>query len=298
VEFRHLIRVFGPSWLKTDLVTTPDGVEHKVDARPPYALLSLLDLLRLRLRYGIRARMPGLAPVDALQYVGRGLDTLQGPSESIAAYRLRLQTAIDDKRLAGTAWPLLRQLQSYCSPYPVRVRLVNEHGHFYTRDRDGTESRFRYSAWNWDNGRANALAKGYVRNRIGPGGISVPSPAIPWSQFWIIMYPTTGTPSQPWQRKKWNDGGQWGDGKGTWGSTATHGDVFAIRRIIRRWKPAGSRCVSIIISFDDTAYDPATMTAPIDGTWARAPKLVDGVLVNGRDPNSLFWDGTLPGSVL
>lgn len=293
MEWRRLVSVFGPRWLARDQIRLADGELYDLDARVPYALLTLLDIIRLRLRYGVRARMPGLAPIDALQYIGRGLGIFQGPDESTDAYRVRLISGIDDKRLAGTPWPMLRQLRGFLTPHAVRVRIVNEHGHFYTIDRDGTESRVRYTAWNWDNGRANALAKGYVRKRAN----GVVGPAIPWSRFWVIIYPTTDATPQPWQRKKWGDGHTYADGT-TWGSTATAEEVFGIRRIVRNFKPLGSRCVSIMISYDDTAYNPAALTAPIDGTWARAGKLVNGTLVNGRDANTLFWDGTLPGSVL
>lgn len=294
MQWRDLVNTFGPRWLTRDTIRMPDGSEVEVPARVPYALLMLLDLVRDRLRFGMRARMPGLAPTDALQYIGAALGVFQGPDESVDSYRQRLITAIDDKRLAGTALPLLTQIRGYCTPHAVRVRLVTDHGHFYTLDRDGSFSRYRYSAWNWDNGRADALAKGYIRKRAN----GVTGPAIPWSRFWVIIYPTTGAPTQPWQRKTWNDGHTWNDGT-TWGSTATPENVFAIRRIVRRFRPDGSRCVSIIISFDDTAYDPASSAPPLpDGTWKKTSKVVNGVLVNGRDPNSLFWEGTLAGAPL
>lgn len=297
----RLGKVLGPSWFVTDKITMPDGTVVEVDNRVNYTWLLMKDFAQQRLRYGVQARMIGLAPTDALTYIGRALDTPQGPSESTDAYRARLTTAIDDKRLAGTAWPLLRQIRGYCSPHLVRVRLVNEHGHWYTLDRDGTQSTHRYSAWNWDSGRANALQLKTLRHRANAPAVF--SPAIPWSKFWVVIYPTTGAPTEPWQRDgTWGDGQTWGDNGETWGSTATLDDVFAIRRIVRRWKPIGSRCVSIIVCFDDTDFDPASAAPPLpDGTWTYAGKYdpsTPGRCVPARSSNALYWEGTTQGAPL
>lgn len=299
MNWRDLAKYMGPGWFVKDQITLSPGVTKEVDNRALYAFLLMLDTMKQRLRYGVEARLTQWAPVDALQYIGAGLDTIQGPSESIAAYRARLQTAIDDKRLAGTAWPLLRQIRGYCSPYAVRVRLVNEHGHWYTIDRDGSQSTYRYSAWDWDGATAFALKTGATRVR----GNGVSGPAIPWSRFWVVIYPTTGSPSQPWQRDgTWDDGSTWDDNGQTWGSTATPDDVDAIRKIVTRWKPMGSRCVSIIISFSDTDFDPTTTAPPLaDGTWKWAGKYstsTPGVRVNARSTNAIFWDGTSVGADL
>lgn len=299
MNWRDLVKFLGPSWLVKDAVRFTDGKTREVDSRVLYAIHLMFDAQLQRLRYGVQARLTQLAPVDALQYIGSSLDTIQGPSESVAAYRARLQTAIDDQRLAGTAWPLLRQVRGYCSPYAVRVRLVNEHGHWYTIDRDGTQSTYRYSAWNWDNGTKLALQLQIPRNRAD----GTPSLAIPWSRFWVVIYPTTDATPQPWQRDgTWGDGSTWGDNGQTWGSTATAGDVDAIRKIVTRWKPQGSRCVSIIICFSDTDLNPTSTAPPLaDGTWKWAGKYdpsQPGHRVAARSNNAIFWDGSSPGAAL
>ena len=290
-QLRNRVKFLGPPWLTSDKIRMPDGTEKDSDSRLLYSVALMFDALRARLHYGMLARTPDFAPEDALPYVGKGLDMPRGPSEPLESYRARLKGGIDDKRLCGTAWPMMRQIRGYCTPHAVRVRIVNEKGHFYTIDRDGSMSRYRYSSWNWDN--ATVLAKLLKLTRVRAGGSL--GPALPWGRFWVIIYPTTGSPTQPWQRDgTWGDGSVWGEDPGTWGSTATVGDVFAIRRIVRRWKPDGSRCVSIIISFDDTAFDPASSPLP-DGTWkdhAKFDPAHPGRMVPARNPNAIYWGGT------
>jgi hypothetical protein len=298
--YRRIINRFGPGWLTRDLLQLPDGPPREVDSRAFYASMLLMDWAATRLRAGISARfIRSSSPDDALAYAGKGLDVIRGPDENRDSYIARLQTAIDDKRVAGVSWKMLSQIRGYCTPHAVRVRIINSHGNGYTIDRDGTQSVYRHGAWNWDNAKANALKLGLTRTRLN-GDVS---PAIPWSRFWVVIYPTTETPSQPWQRDgTWGDGSVWGDDGTTWGSTATPGDVFAIRRIVTRWKPLGSRCVSILICFDDTALDPSFTAPPLaDGTWMWASKYdpsSPGMRVPARDSNCLFWDGSTPGSPL
>lgn len=300
MQWRDLVKWMGPSWLTKDsfVIQKAQGPVEG-DSRLLRTLMSMFDVQRRRLQFGVQARLTQVCPYDALQFVGRNLDTWQGPNESVAAYRARLQTAIDDKRAAGTAWPLLRQIRGYCAPYAVRVRLVNDHGHWYTIDRNGTQSTYRYSAWNWDNAKALAIQTNTTR-QTAFGNIQL---AIPWARFWIIIYPTTTTPTQPWQTDgTWGDGQKWGDNGQTWGSTATAGDVQAIRRIVQRWKPLASTCVSIVVCFNDTDFNPSTTAPPLpNGTWKWAGTYSGsrpGVLVSGRGAGHLFWDGSAPGAPL
>ena len=287
--FRRLVPNLGPRWFVKDELAL-NGQKYETDSRLLYTMMLMLDWSATRLRRGLLSSMPRPeAADDALALFGQARDVLRGPSESRASYLERLRTSIDDKRVAGNAWALLSQIRGYCSPHAVRVRIINTHGNAYTIERDGSQSTYRHGAWNWDN--AIPLAK-LTGNRI------------PWSTFWVVVYPTTDTPSQPWQRDgTWGDGETWGPSStSTWGSTATPDDVFAIRRIVRRWKPAGSRCVSIIISFDDTAFDPASSAPPLpDGTWKYSSKYsaaTPGRRVPARDAGAIYWQGTRDGAPL
>ena len=109
-----------------------------------------------------------------------------------------------------------------------------------------------------------------------------------WSRFWVVIYPNG----------LWTAGPKWGDvgftygmpGK-TWGSTATRDEVVSVQSIVRDWKPAGTRCVNIIIAFDNTSFDPTVARDGAglpDGTWGNWGKLVGGVWLPARLSTARF----------
>ncbi len=275
--FRALVRKLGPGWLVKE--TLPDGTE--VDNRILYSIALVLDALAARIQLGILARFPGPAgaksttpgaPEDALSLIGRDRIIIRGPNEASDVYALRLIRAIDDHRVRGNAWALMEQIRGYCSPHEVRIRTVDQHGNWKTLERDGSRSEYRNSAWDWD---GTALEDGRAR-------------------FWVLIYPTTGTPQRPWQRSYWGAvSGDWGEAKRTWGSTATTDDVASIRKIVRAWKPAGTSCKWIVIVWDDTAFDPEDTAPPLpDGTWRHWSKNSAGTQVATRDSSAMYWLGT------
>ena len=273
MSFLALLRTLGPEWLVGDEITEANGTKTKTDSRILGPIALLLDAERQSLRDGVRARMPGVAPLDALSYIGGALKILRGPEEGEDAYRARLIRGIDDLRQLGIAWGMLEQIRGYCTPHAVRVRLVNNHGNMYTIDRDGSRSIDRHTAWNWDGDTAA------------------------WARFWVLIYMTTGSPQKPWaQVDSWGDVGlTWGTEGKTWGSTATPADVFSIRRIVRDWKPSGSTCVSIIPVFNDTAFDPSDTAPPLpDGTWHTWGRygVTPGRKTPARSSDAIYWRGT------
>lgn len=275
MSFRSTLRKMAARWLGRDIIRKANGDTVITDSRILWPIFAVLDAKGLQARLGVRARFPDYAPEDALQWIGDTLRVLRGPEESSEAYRARLKLGIDDARRIGTAWVMLEHIRAYCTPHAVRVRLVNNHGTFYTIDRDGTRTVDRGANWNWD-GSSDA-----------------------WSRFWVMIYPTTGTPKEPWDRPK-----NWGDpllpwwdpaSTETWGSTATAADVFAIRRIVRDKKPAASSCVSILVVFDDTAFDPFDSAPPNpDGTWKSFGSYVGNATVKtrARSADAIYWAGT------
>jgi hypothetical protein len=151
------------------------------------------------------------------------------------------------------------------------IKTVDTHGNWYVREADGTRSLFlRASNWDWD---------GYSDL---------------WSRFWVILHP----PADFWQEGyDWGDaaGPSWGDASGTWGSTATYDQVQTIRGLIADWKPAGTRCVNVIVAFDPASFDPeaAPLSAGLpDGLWGRWSKIEAGVQVPARLSTARYWRGT------
>lgn len=267
---RTMIRKLGPGWLVKDQLQLPDGTTVEVDNRVLYAILLVFDALIDRAKDGIKARFPGAgATEDSLQYIGRDRLILRGPSESREVYEARLPGAVDKHRTRGNAFRLMEQIRAYCSPHEVRVRVWYDSGKVYTLERDGTTSVDRETDWDWD-------------GQFGNEGI--------WSRFWVIIYPTTGSPQQPWAQPLWG-AVNWGEF--TWGSTATVADVQAIRSIIETWKPEGTHCKNIIIAFDDTSFDPTAAAPPLpDGTWGPETKNDGGEQVPTRNERSAYWPGT------
>jgi hypothetical protein len=252
--FRSLYRRLVPSWLQ----------DPEEGARILFSLGTVADAVRDHAYLGLLARFPQRAPSDALSYHTRDRRIPRGLGESEESYAARLLPWLDAHRTRGNAFALLRQVRAYCNA-DVRVRTVDARGNWYTIDRDGTESFVRDQG-HWDWGGAGASR---------------------WARFWVIIYPTSaGLP--------WNEGPVWGapglvwgsegpDGP-TWGTSATVSEVEGCRRIVKEWRPDGTRCEHIIIAFDDASFEPdgSSLDLP-DGTWASTAN---------RLSTARYWRGT------
>ncbi len=237
-----------------------------------YSLGLMLDSFAERGRISVLARHPDHAPADALASLGRDRQIVRGRGEVQAAFAARLVRWLDDHRLRGNPYALMQQVRAFCNS-PVRLRTVDTRGNWYTLERDGTKS-VELAAGNWD-------WRG--------------DPATKWSQFWLIIYPTTDATPLPWaQAPTWGEAGAVYSRERTWGTTATPAEVDTVRRIVREWKPAGTRCVRIIVAFDDASFDPTAAAGSPGlpaGTWGRWS--------NGEDPartdrlsTARYWKGT------
>lgn len=159
---------------------------------------------------------------------------------------------------------LMQKLQEYIAA-GSSFRTVDARGNWFSRSASGVETyTLNTGNWNWDSTVA----------------------ASNWARFWVIIYPGTR-----WSHSaNWGSGQLWGDTEKTWGTTATPSEVAQVRGIVADWKPAGTRCVNIIIAFDPASFDP---TAPEpDGKWGKPSKVVAGVHVATRLATADYWDGT------
>lgn len=266
--FRRIVQFVGPKWLVREPLSTPvEGAPPEVDNRALYALALLKDAAAERVRVGVLARFPlaGATAEDALLEIGRSRGIVRGPNEPEAAYCERLRRWLDDWRIAGSPWSILEQVRAYCSPHAVRARIFTNRGDCYTIDRDGTRSRVRDTAWDWDGDASR------------------------WARWWLVIYPDAG---QPWDRPgEYGTDHDWGAAPFTWGSTADATDPIALRRIIATRKPRGSRCDFIIVCFADAHFDPAEPSTLPDGTWGKVSKLDSGSLVPARFQDAAYWPG-------
>ncbi len=256
LSFRRLRKFLGPKWL----VGEDDG------ELAGYALDVMKDAFVQRVFLGLLARLPETAPTDALAALGRDRRVTRGRTETEEAYAERLIRWLDDRKVAGNPFALMRKLSEYTGAGPS-FRTVDARGNWYSRAADGTETALlKQENWDWDGADASR-----------------------WSRFWVIIYPTGLWTELP---NDWGDtdGDGWGGTQGaTWGSTATAGDVQTIRFLVSDWKPQGTRCVNIILALDPDSFDPASPEP--DGLWGGWSKNVGGVQVPSRLATARYWDG-------
>lgn len=257
--FRTIRQFLAPTWL-----TSGEG------ELLGYALDLLKDGFLERLRLGHLARFPEngpngeTAPADALVAMGQDRRVVRGISETAAAYAVRLKAYLDDRKKAGSPFMLMKQLAGYMGA-GTSFRTVDVRGNWYSRSSAGVETSSLDSGnWDWDGADLTR-----------------------WSRFWVVIYPGS----------VWTDtaddyadvGLNWAEADHVWGLSATPDQIAAVRHIINDWKPAGTRCVEIIVALNAATFDP---TAPEpDGTWDRWTKIVDGVAVPNRLSTGRYLGG-------
>lgn len=255
-RFTTSFRKLAPSWL-----TTGEGELVR------FSLGLQLNQACDRAYQATRARMPAYAPIDANGPMGRDRKIVRGIDEPAAAYAERMIRWLDDHKTRGNPFALAKQLRAYCQA-DVMIRTVDRRGNWFTIEADGTQAMSLATGnWLWDTTAASPQ----------------------WARFWVIIYPTAaGLP--------WTVGPRWGDADAiysasrTWGTSATPEQVAAVRSIVREWKPAGTRCESIIIAFDPASFDPAAPEP--DGTWSLWSK--GDPRVKNRLDTARYWKGTGP----
>lgn len=263
-SFRRIRQFLAPRWL-----TEGDG------GLVGYALDLVKDAYLRRALLGLLARFPQngpngeTAPPDALAAIGHDRRVVRGLNESSASYAVRLIAWLDDRKTAGNAFTLMQKLSEYTGAGCV-FKTVDNSGNWYVRAADGTRTlHIKQDNWIWD-------------EDVDP---------VKWSRFWVIVHP----PASLWVAlSEWGGGLAWGD-EATWGTTATYDQVQTMRALVADWKPAGTRCVNIIIAFDPTSFDPvAAALSPglPDGLWGQWSKVVANVQVPSRLATARYWKGT------
>lgn len=256
--FRDMGDAISPSWLNG-----PVGQRYR------YAMAVLYDALADGAGYAVRSRFPLLAPPDAFSYLQSDRQIDQGFSESQASFANRLVQWLDLWREAGNAGAVLLAVLGLFLPTSVRVRTVDDSSNWNTylagavpfpigADSPTPPTLVQQAAnWNWD-------------------GTSQ------WWRAWVIIYanPLGWSGSPLWGT------GNWGDVGRLWGITGPTSQMLAtLRAVIKKWKPQHTTVTNIIISFDDTLFDPALGpdgTHNPNGTWGNPAN---------RPANAVFLDG-------
>lgn len=273
--FRDMVKAFSPPWLIGPVDTTqspPAGVGERF----MYTLALAWDALMEHLRQGMLAHMPGQGPPDSLPPLGSDRAIIRGAAEPDANYASRVSMAFDTWHYAGAAWNLLSQLIAYAFPAIPLMRTVSNAPGVSVWD-SMSSSGFSLATWqhvkaldgnwNWDSVYTN------------------------WWRGWIVIY----AGSYLTKDGRWGDGKKWGDGR-TWGTSATRAQIKSLRQIAAQWKPQHAYVVNIIISFDNTLFNPFAAAGDAslpNGTWGKWGKVTGADYVPSRNANARFLEAVI-----
>lgn len=225
--------------------------------------------------FAVGARFPDEAPDDAFYWLAADRLVERGFQEARAAYVLRLKQWLDLHRRRGTATGLLLALLGYVSPASLRMRVVKSGGSWDTYE--AVVVPFPAGAsdpvppdhvmaipnnWDWDS-QSQPFA-GITQN---------------W-RTWIIVY--TGA---LWSRApKCGSGVKCGSGQACgWSGNPLQAE--SLQALALFWKSAGCWIPYIILSFDNTLFDPSAPPGDAslpDGRWARHGKPIADVTYTRR----------------
>jgi len=180
---------------------------------------------------GIKCRFPQYALPSALGTLGRERGIRRGLFETDAQYAARLINWVPDRKRKGSPYALMNQIAGYFTGYPVRIRIVNNRGTWYTREADGTETWHRELPYNW------------IWDATG-GAYD--------SRYYVIIYVNL----LPLYAALWgNSLNRWGDGL-LWGGNFLAGVGATLKAIVQDWNPPNAQCDWIVVAKDYTSFAP------------------------------------------
>lgn len=304
IQARHSMADLMPVW-------TQRSYGHSFNTE---GLFTVYDYDGEFMRDALLARFPSYAPEDALPHIARDRRMPIGPYMTTEVQRVWLLQWIDIWRLAGLPIGLLLAMQGFLAPFYPRVRIVTRGDIWYTLE-EGAVGRMLelpgyeplppapYElgvAWVGDPAPATERlrAAGLYQRYVGDpllwdwDSISNPENATKWWHFWGFVYPPSTAPStlggfpiqEPYDGFFWVYDSQ----TESWGFNEPWGTFTTFKSLIRTFKPAKSRCVSVIFCPNAFDFDPTTLPAfPFtpgfpDGYWGWEVKLVMGQWVPTR----------------
>lgn len=341
LQFRDLIRSLVPPWLSDKgPLSKSNGFKFLFSGG------ATLDAIMQWFTEGAQARMPGVGTFTALgktasdrgfaipPFYGPGSiepvwdgngGTDFGPASRSQVFIQGLINWLSVWKRAGHGFTILEQIRQFLGP--VKCRIVDRRGNWYTIDEDGT----RTLRHNWE---------------FVPGTVWAwyPPETGKWVHFWVIIYAPPDW--EVWQ--KFHDDNDYWLWDGTLGSSGPTGRFMSIydkssdpalldpmdgtigqlktdpdyvlgdlpwfpatqrfkklngevpyptwqaadfiRALVKKWKPAHAKCDKIIIAFDPASFDPDdSSTYPTDGTWGKWTK--GSPAVESRNPTARYWEG-------
>lgn len=259
--FREAIQDLAPAWL-----------QRHWGSRLLYSIGVQLDCLTDAVAAAIRHRLPNVVDAESLPRLGRDRGMVRGVGETAPHFAERLATWLDEHRLKGSPWPLLRMIHGAIRdehPY-ADVDIIDQHSRYYRITADGTESFGDWAQpdpWDWGDGVPSSVRR-----------------------YWVIVYGATNVDAVPGTPGTWKSEGDWDDA-GTIGDGGVIGfdhtvnasalpDVHVLRSTVAAWTAAHALNVNLIIVMDLAAWG---ADVP-DGTrnWARW---------RNRNKSALYLDG-------
>ncbi len=272
------------------------------------ATFSMVDGLIAYARDAVKAAQPGqvdgdpdlggFPSVDALPLIGRDRGIVQGTEESYGDYASRLRRWRTIRASAGTSFGLLEQVRALLSPQVPRVRLVSDHGYWWTIEGDGTRSYHTPSG-----------VGGFTQAPDGANA-AIATPAHTWTwdgapprgDVWLIIYCHDLVPGIVFsegfvygatgpQTTSYRAGGRWGLDLGPRGAEF----LEKLRDVLQSYGSAGVLCRAVIFTFDEGSFDPETpgpypAAGMPDGLWGKPWKLVGGTPVPSRPAFARYWN--------
>jgi hypothetical protein len=198
----------------TLLALCPPWLRRLNAGRLMYALGAVIDAQADALIAGLKLRFPNVYSAESLPLIGRERRIRRGRTESNATYASRLTRWLDDHKLRGGPYPLLRQLHAYYAPANFKIELVYASGRRFTLFADGTITR-------------DDMAVPGSWNPPGAGGVAK------WARWWLFFHWPTPVDNDG----TWGDPGVYSDG-GVWDSNLTPDQVADLRRVPNDWHAA------------------------------------------------------------
>jgi hypothetical protein len=229
-----------------------------------HSLMLILDAYDQIQKDRLTARFPSYAGDSALALIGADRGIIRGRAETTAHYAARLIPWRYPRghRVRGNAFALLEQISEYFGG-GFEIYTIQDNGLDFIRAADGTESVGSAGDWDWD---STTVTTGPYR-------------------FWVVIDGTNLISPTPAYGDPTLYGGQHGDSANAVGHTGISADdVNAIRRMLRgrAWKPAGTRAMWAILSFDGTEVAP-------EGLYGKWSTNAAGNYVAARSSAYRYW---------
>lgn len=278
---RDAVKQISPPWLATGT-----GEKYLYN----FGLAS--DVLLEKLNQAMRGHMPKYCDVTALPYLGADRVMAQGPFETTASFRIRLQTSFDAWQRAGGRRAVLQQALGFLNGTQGSTAGTVPLGAIVSTSSVGT-----WATWDTQYNKSD-LSK-------APSHISISGAnwnwdgAYRWWQAFLVLYFQSNSAiavAPAWGAA----GAAWGNASVSWGTNVSANVWTQLRNVIALWKGANTWYPFFILNFGASTGVAGSEFSPNsaqgagnpDGTWGSWAKTVNGVSVASRPSTNRYVDGT------